>query len=77
MRTMKNLFTNPKVGQKVILNYGNDKDESVQRIVEVTSHAIRISSCNLYKFNRDGTLNKRDNKQGLLKLSIRPTRSEY
>jgi hypothetical protein len=68
---MKQLFENPKIGQRVILKNSLGK-ESQQKIVEVTRKAIRVSSCNLYKFNRDGSLNKSDSQGGDIKASIRP-----
>lgn len=52
------LFKKPSVGDKVILTVnGEDK---AQRIVEVTPRSIKVSSCNLYRFNRNGELNKTD-----------------
>lgn len=68
---MKQIFENPKIGQRVIL-LNNLGEESQQRIVDVTAKAIRVSSCNLYKFNRDGSLNKSDSRGGDIKSSIRP-----
>jgi len=68
---MKILFKEPKVGQKVILR-NSQGEESQQRIVDVTAKAIRISSLNLYKFNRDGSMNKCDSQGGHIKASIRP-----
>lgn len=66
----KILFTNPSVMDKVILTQNGV--ESQQRIVEVTAKAIRVSSCNLYRFNRTGALNKHTNYDGRLSASIRP-----
>jgi len=68
---MKILFKEPKVGEKVVLRDSLGK-ESQQIIVEVTAKAIRVSSCNLYKFNRDGSMNKSDSRGGDRKASIRP-----
>jgi hypothetical protein len=68
---MKILFKEPKVGQAVILK-NSLGEESKQRIIEVTAKAIRVSSCNLYKFNRDGSLNKSNSRGGDIKSSIRP-----
>jgi hypothetical protein len=69
---MKNLFDKPVVGQRVILR-DTMNEESEQRIVEVTSRTIRVSSCNLYRFNRrDGNLNKACSRARDLKSSIRP-----
>jgi|GEM_PF-2903838 len=68
---MKQLFNNPVLGQRVILK-NSLGEESQQRIVEVTTKAIRISSCNLYKFNRDGSLNKSDKRDRVIEPSIRP-----
>jgi len=68
---MKKLFYNPKIRQKVIL-LNSLGEESEQRIVEVTAKAIRVSSCNLYKFNRDGSLYKSCTQGGKIKSSIRP-----
>ena len=68
---MKTLFKIPKVGQRVILQ-NSLGEETTQRIVEVTTKAIRVSSCNLYKFNRDGSLNKSNSRGGDIKASIKP-----
>lgn len=68
---MKILFKEPKIGQKIIL-LNSLGEESKQRIAEVTAKSIRVSSCNLYKFNRDGSLNKSDSRGGDIKASIRP-----
>ena len=68
---MKPLFKYPQVRQKVIFQ-NSLGEESQQIIVEVTKKAIRISSCNLYKFNRDGSLNKSHSRGGDIKSSIRP-----
>ncbi len=68
---MKQLFNNPLTGQRVILK-NSLGEESQQRIVEVTAKAIRVSSCNLYKFNRDGSLNKSDRRGMGIDPSIRP-----
>ena len=65
------LFKDPKAGQKVILR-NSLGEQSQQRIVEVTAKSIRVSSCNLYKFNRDGSLNKSDSRGGDINSSIRP-----
>jgi hypothetical protein len=68
---MKTLFKNPSIGQRIILK-NNLGEETHQRIVEVTAKAIRVSSCNLYKFNRDGSLNKSNSRGGDISASIRP-----
>lgn len=68
---MKSIFKSPAVGQRVILKNGLG-EESQQRIVDVTAKAIRVSSCNIYKFNRDGRLNKSDSRDGGREMSIRP-----
>ncbi|MGZ7118222.1 MAG: hypothetical protein ACXVH2_00785 [Methanobacterium sp.] len=68
------LFKNPKIGDKVTLK--TNIDESEQRIVEVTEKSIRVSSCNLCRFNRSGKLNKSDSRNGDLKWTIRPVDNE-
>jgi len=67
---MKAIFINPKVRDKVVLILNGV--ESQQRIVEVTPKAIRVSSCNLYRFNRTGKLNKSDDHNGMLIAEIKP-----
>lgn len=67
---MKNIFENPKIGQRVILS--RNGHDTTQRIVDVTPRAIRVSSCNLYRFNRNGRLHKSDSRDGDIKASIKP-----
>lgn len=67
---MKSIFINPKVRDKVVLIVNGV--ESQQRIVEVTPKAIRVSSCNLYRFNRTGKLNKNNDHNGRLVAEIKP-----
>ena len=67
---MRNLFKNTKVGQSVILVRQNGSTK--QRIVHVSKRAICVSSCNLLKFRRDGTLHKNYNNDGKLIMSIKP-----
>jgi len=68
---MKKLFKDPSIGQRVILT-NTQGVESQQRIVDVTKKSIRVSSCNLYRFNRDGSLNKSHSCGGKIRTSIRP-----
>ena len=70
----RKLFNNPHVMDRVILT--KHGVESQQRIVEVTPKSIRVSSCNLYRFNRDGSLNKNINHDGRLSMSIKPILEE-
>jgi hypothetical protein len=65
-----NKFKSAKERDKVILC--KDGIESIQRIVSITPKSIRVSSCNLYRFNRNGNLNKCDSKSGLLNITIKP-----
>jgi hypothetical protein len=67
---MAKLFKNPTVGQAVILVRRDGSTE--QRIVHVSKRAIKVSSCNLIKFCRDGLPRKAHNRNGLLIMSIKP-----
>ena len=58
------LFKNPQVGDKVILH--RNGETSIQRIQKVGKKSIVVSSINLYRFNRDGKLNKGSNRDGRL-----------
>lgn len=66
-----NLFSNPVVGDKVILTdrFGG---ESIRHICEVTSKTIRVVGCNLYRFKRDGAMHKGSDYYGTIGLTIRP-----
>lgn len=68
---MKTILKDPAVGQKVILT-NSLGEESKQRIVDVTPKSIRVSSCNLYRFNRNGALNASISLDGVNKITIRP-----
>ena len=68
---MKKIFHDPKVRGKVILTDSKGQ-ESTQRIVEVTPKAIRVSSCNLYRFSRTGLINKKCARDWAFTMSIRP-----
>lgn len=69
---MKTLFKKPALGQRVILSHHLPGEESEQRIVKVTAKSIHVSSCNMHRFNRDGSLNKKHSQGGLVNASIRP-----
>ena len=64
------IFKNPKVRDKVILKNCLDQ-ERVVYIVEVTNRSIKVSSVNLLRFNRDGSLNKTQRRDGY-SPTIRP-----
>ena len=66
------LFKNPVIGQLVIFTNSMGV-VTRQRIVEVTPKAIRISSCNLLKFNRNGLLCKKDWFNKKCRPFIKPT----
>ena len=68
---MKIIFKDPVVGQKVILT-NSLGEKSNQIIVDVTPKSIRVSSCNLYRFNRNGALNATMSLDGVRKTTIRP-----
>ena len=68
---MSKLFIDPKVGDKVWLTH-HDGTRTKQTIVDVMAKKIRVSSCNLYVFNRDGSLRKTDSRNGEIKISIAP-----
>lgn len=50
---MKPIFINPKFGDKVIIT-AHDGTQRKGRIIEVSRVAIRVSSCNMIKFKRNG-----------------------
>lgn len=68
---MSELFSHAKEGDRVIVTNTLGVKETA-RIHKITSHTIRVSSCNLYRFNRDGTLCKRDSNDGKNKTFIVP-----
>lgn len=70
---MTKLFLTPKRGDKVILN--RDGIESQTCICDVTPRSITVRGINLIKFNRNGQLNKNENRAGRMNWHIRPSTS--
>jgi len=68
---MKKIFYMPEKGQHVILTDGLGR-ESTQRIVYTSKTTIRVSSCNIYKFRRDGCLHKADMRGRSTEMRIKP-----
>jgi len=68
---MSELFSHAKEGDRVIVTNTLGVSEAA-RIQKITSRTIRVSSCNLYRFNRNGLLCKRDSNNGKTKHSLYP-----